>query len=85
MGHWCSNRGHVWVFRGTQGLPGREADAGAIGIREGDMKTHLYGIKLSERKRAFAEKHGLDAIIIHESFFPYRCLEDFLRKGRDGN
>jgi len=47
--------------------------------------THLYGIRLSERKRAFAKKHGLDAIIIHESFFPYRCIEDFMRKGRDGN
>ena len=49
------------------------------------MKTHLYGIRLSERKRAFAEKHGLDSIIIHESFFPYRCIEDFMQKGRDGN
>ena len=49
------------------------------------MKTHLYGIKLSERKRAFAEKQGLDAIIIQDRFFPNRCLEDFLRKGRDGN
>ena len=49
------------------------------------MKTHLYGRKLSERKRAFAKKHGLDAIIIHESFFPYRCIEDFMRKCRDGN
>ena len=47
--------------------------------------THLYGIRLSERKRAFAQKHGIEKITIHESFFPYRCIEDFMQKGRDGN
>jgi len=49
------------------------------------MKTHLYGIRLSPFKRAFAEYYGIEKITIHESFFPYRCIEDFLRKGRDGN
>ncbi len=61
---------------------GPKADHSTLG---GCGGTHLYAIRLSERKRAFAKKHGLDSIIIHESFFPYRCLEDFLRKGRDGN
>jgi hypothetical protein len=61
---------------------GPKADHSTLG---GCGGTHLYGIRLSERKRAFAKKHGLDAIIIHESFFPYRCIEDFMRKGRDGN